>query len=67
MSEWQPIKTAPTDGTPIWALVETIIAYEEHVPAVLMGGWTRQTEHDKIVGWKPLPAEEPQSEPGGKT
>jgi hypothetical protein len=55
MSEWQPIKTAPKDGTPIRVLLESTVAYEEHIPAALMGGWKRQDSHDKIVGWMPLP------------
>jgi Lar family restriction alleviation protein len=53
---WREIETAPKDGTPIKVLVESEIVWEGHHPALLMTGWHRTAERDRIVGWMPLPA-----------
>lgn len=67
MSEWQPIKTAPKDGTIILLTggQETLAGYweQEHAPAALIGrGWqvywhpTAKVPDRRPTHWMPLPA-----------
>lgn len=53
-AEWQDIRTAPLDGTPVRLLMEIEAAHEEHDPGALMGGWRRIDDGGKAIGWRPL-------------
>ena len=69
MSEWQPIETAPKDGTRIWLATESVMkrvgrwhdgeAFERH--GTIGGGWRRADDSQKEslffvpTHWMPLP------------
>lgn len=54
-NDWRPITELPTEpGTRVLALMEVELEMEEHNPALLMGGWRRVGERDRIVRWKPV-------------
>jgi len=66
MSEWQPIETAPRDGTHILVAdiddpaITTVVAWAH-------GQWKFCTDHGRISHWMPLPdppAASPQQENG---
>lgn len=59
MDDWQPVASAPRDGTTIRALIESTVVWDEHEPALLRGGWRRVSEQDRVLGWKPAQTEEP--------
>ncbi|MFL5044911.1 MAG: hypothetical protein ACJ8FU_08270 [Xanthobacteraceae bacterium] len=56
MNAWQPIETAPKDGTEVLLLTESVGVWDEPDPAVLRGGWRRTGERDRVVGWMPRAA-----------
>ena len=52
--DWLDVSTLPQiPGSRVIALVETEIALDEYIPALLIGGWRRVGSHDRIVGWRP--------------
>lgn len=51
---WRSADTLPKGtGTKIRALMESDMELEEHIPAILSGGWHRRGAYTRIVGWKP--------------
>ncbi len=58
MSEWQPIETAPKDGTPILVCVRLSSAYAYHSVVEWMDGigwWNGDVFPENITHWSPLP------------
>lgn len=59
MAEWQPIETAPTDGTPIWAVQGSrqFVAWWDYHPADDVEFWRDEADSEpQPTHWMPLPA-----------
>ena len=65
MSEWQPIETAPEDGTPflVWSeepiLGSHVQVWSNRTPTmsgVIAGHFAFEYQHKTITKWQPLPA-----------
>lgn len=54
---WQPIETAPRDGSDILLVVEATAHWQGRNPAVLVSqGWKLDLDTARALHWRPLPA-----------